>query len=418
MSTRAIKMASTAYPATSTVTAAGSLYITHGLLGSAQNWASPASKLAKAPELQGCLNQVVALDMRNHGLSPHTVNHTNAALASDLEAAIIHGQHALHRRLGSQGDRHAATAGSSITGKASVVMGHSMGGLATMGMLLRRYNETSLLPEDPFEASDSFSEAFGPTWGTEHRSATSEAMRNVNCDFDFAATQPIRDILFSDTNLSKRDCEATGPVAGRIPKLGRVSAGIIVDICPTTLNGSHATRDGNDDDIKKTLEAMTRARLERMRTYSEAAKELEAAGVTEKQMRDFVLTNLVIDAKGEQPTRWKCNLADLLSQYGMFKPSIVSWYLDAVKRSGGGGGDNDTNGSDNKFVAPNPCTLPMLFVFGGSSPYNVASQRDRIGQFFPNARQVEIAGAGHFVHHEKQKEFLAAVVPFIAEHMA
>lgn len=60
------------------------IYIAHGLLGNALNWASVARKLLEQPELANKINTIYSFDMRNHGDSKHTDDHSNAALASDL----------------------------------------------------------------------------------------------------------------------------------------------------------------------------------------------------------------------------------------------------------------------------------------------------------------------------------------------
>jgi len=83
------------------------LLIVHGLFGSARNWGVIAKRLSDT-------RQVIAVDMRNHGSSPHTDSHGYADLAADLAGVIAaHG------------------------GRADVV-GHSMGGKAAMALALTR----------------------------------------------------------------------------------------------------------------------------------------------------------------------------------------------------------------------------------------------------------------------------------------
>lgn len=77
------------------------LAILHGLFGSARNWASIARELAGAWH-------VYALDLRNHGDSPRLPEHTLDDLAGDLLSFL------------------------KKVGTPTVVMGHSMGGLAAM----------------------------------------------------------------------------------------------------------------------------------------------------------------------------------------------------------------------------------------------------------------------------------------------
>ena len=81
------------------------LLIVHGLFGSARNWGAIARRL-------GLHRQVVTVDMRNHGDSPRSPEHTYAAMAGDLaETIAAHG------------------------GRADV-LGHSMGGKAAMMLAL------------------------------------------------------------------------------------------------------------------------------------------------------------------------------------------------------------------------------------------------------------------------------------------
>ncbi len=79
--------------------------IVHGLFGSARNWGAIAKRLSDSRE-------VLAVDMRNHGDSPHSADQSYAAMADDLAEVI-------------------AAAG----GQADVV-GHSMGGKAAMVLAL------------------------------------------------------------------------------------------------------------------------------------------------------------------------------------------------------------------------------------------------------------------------------------------
>ena len=90
---------------TGSATARPPLLIAHGLFGSARNWGVIAKRLSD-------LRQVLTVDMRNHGESPWTTTHSYADMAGDLaEVIAAHG------------------------GKADV-LGHSMGGKASMTLAL------------------------------------------------------------------------------------------------------------------------------------------------------------------------------------------------------------------------------------------------------------------------------------------
>ena len=57
------------------------LVIAHGLFGSARNWGAVAKRLAEG-------RRVIAVDMRNHGDSPWSDDHSYPAMAGDLEEAL------------------------------------------------------------------------------------------------------------------------------------------------------------------------------------------------------------------------------------------------------------------------------------------------------------------------------------------
>jgi pimeloyl-ACP methyl ester carboxylesterase len=86
------------------------LLIAHGLYGSGRNWGVIAKRLSDS-------RQVIAVDMRNHGLSARTETHTYADMASDLAEVV--------------------TAHSGHDGRMDV-LGHSMGGKASMMLSLTR----------------------------------------------------------------------------------------------------------------------------------------------------------------------------------------------------------------------------------------------------------------------------------------
>jgi pimeloyl-ACP methyl ester carboxylesterase len=80
------------------------LLIAHGLFGSGRNWGAIAKRLSD-------IRTVVAVDMRNHGDSPRSEDHSYDALARDLAETL--------------------------DGPADVI-GHSMGGKAAMTLALAR----------------------------------------------------------------------------------------------------------------------------------------------------------------------------------------------------------------------------------------------------------------------------------------
>lgn len=99
-------LATTLHPAANPVTAP-TLVIVHGLYGSGRNWGVIARRLADDRD-------VVAVDMRNHGNSPRHASHSYPEMAADLAQVI--------ETLGGRAD----------------VLGHSMGGKASMLLALTR----------------------------------------------------------------------------------------------------------------------------------------------------------------------------------------------------------------------------------------------------------------------------------------
>lgn len=85
--------------------------IMHGLFGSKQNWSSLSKALAAKTQPQ---RQVITVDARNHGDSPHTQTHSYEEMADDVRDFLQ-----------SRGIARAA------------VIGHSMGGRAMMCFALK-----------------------------------------------------------------------------------------------------------------------------------------------------------------------------------------------------------------------------------------------------------------------------------------
>ncbi|OMJ11219.1 Abhydrolase domain-containing protein [Smittium culicis] len=63
--------------------ASSPLLLLHGLYGSKKNWTSLAKRLNKELE-----RPIIALDMRNHGESPHILPHDYFSMSKDLLAYL------------------------------------------------------------------------------------------------------------------------------------------------------------------------------------------------------------------------------------------------------------------------------------------------------------------------------------------
>ncbi len=90
------------------------LLIVHGLFGSARNWGAIAKRMADS-------RAVISVDMRNHGESPWADSHSYADLAQDL-AELIEAE-----------------------GGPVDLLGHSMGGKASMMLALARPDQVNRL---------------------------------------------------------------------------------------------------------------------------------------------------------------------------------------------------------------------------------------------------------------------------------
>ncbi len=286
--------------------------VAHGLLGSARNWNSTArllsKRLAAAPPPAQAQNDggvgsgggvtVACLDMRNHGLSPHVAEHSQAAMASDIDAFV-------------------ADCARECPALARVgFVGHSMGGSSVMRML----------------------------------SGATEAPAQL-------------------------------PAVARLAR-----AAVVVDICPDT---RPALVFGN---IGAVFEGMAAIKIGADTTFTSAEAELRRH-VKDPTLRQFILTNFVPRGNTEPMPRWRCNFPVLYEEVISFRLFNTSAMVHDVARA--------------------KIAVPTLFVFGADSPYNSADGRSRIPEYFSNARQEVLAGAGHYVHVEKQDTFTALASDFL-----
>ena len=129
------------------------------------------------------------------------------------------------------------------------------------------------------------------------------------------------------------------------------------------------------------IAAMQSADFTGVTRRSEADARL-AATVDDPALRSFFLQSLDLTA---DPPRWRLNLKAL----GENMPSIMGF--PAVE------GQFDR---------------PTLFLSGGDSTYVLPDHRPGIKALFPNAKFAKIPGAGHWLHAEKPREFIAAAATF------
>jgi len=106
-----IQMAYASYESTGETTDAPPLVIMHGLFGSKGNWNSLCKAYHKKTEPT---RKIIAVDARNHGDSPHSMNHSYPHMAEDILAFLQH--HKISK---------------------AALLGHSMGGRAVMYFALK-----------------------------------------------------------------------------------------------------------------------------------------------------------------------------------------------------------------------------------------------------------------------------------------
>lgn len=103
-------------------------------------------------------------------------------------------------------------------------------------------------------------------------------------------------------------------------------------------------------------------------------------------VRQFLLKNLYWKEKGK--LAWRMNLSVLEQEM----PEILK-----------------------EFHPSHSINTPVLFLKGGLSNYITEEDWPEIENIFIDSEQIEIEGAGHWLHAEKPKEFLDAVLTFCLE---
>ena len=148
---------------------------------------------------------------------------------------------------------------------------------------------------------------------------------------------------------------------------------IVADIAPVSYGHSQISN----------LEMMRSLPLAKISRRSEA-DQIMAEFLPEPDVRAFLLQNLVISDHGNS---WQLNL-DALAQN---MPAIIGFPRLSQRFDG-----------------------PAHFVFGGASDYVTPVHQAEIKRLFPAAGFFEIEGAGHWLHAEKPREFIARVESILA----
>ena len=111
-----------------------------------------------------------------------------------------------------------------------------------------------------------------------------------------------------------------------------------------------------------------------------------AQHIADREVRQFLLMNVANDENGQ--LQWRMNLDALAASYDEVNKAV------------------ETRGAYDKDA---------LFVRGEKSDYIPDEDIDTINTLFPQARIVTVAGAGHWLHAEKQEEFSKLVFDFLNE---
>lgn len=128
------------------------------------------------------------------------------------------------------------------------------------------------------------------------------------------------------------------------------------------------------------IDAMRQVDLSRIERRSDAERQLAALGV-EPALQSFFTQSLDVSGK-----RWRLNLDTLAAQM----PRIMSFPQVDAQWPG-----------------------PALFLTGDLSDYVGPQHRAPIRSLFPKARFARLAGAGHWLHADKPREFEATMRAFL-----
>lgn len=157
---------------------------------------------------------------------------------------------------------------------------------------------------------------------------------------------------------------------------------IVVDISP---KGRIGTTQSN---IPLFLHAMQSLKIDSQQTIQQArvaADKKLSEIISEKSLRDFLITNLIRDESGNFTWRINLETLDRCFQTGIAQfPSTEGMHFDG----------------------------PTLFIGGSKSDYLKPADKPEIEKLFPQST-MEFLDAGHWVHAEKSEEFLNLVINFL-----
>jgi len=171
----------------------------------------------------------------------------------------------------------------------------------------------------------------------------------------------------------------------------RIAQLILVDISPFDLPAAICK------EMRKITDTLTALDLHKIENRRQAEQQLMEKIPDVRTVR-FLLQNMVKDP-GPEGARYQWRLGLEAISRGL-EDICTSVLPEDV-----GGGKVDGQGT----AAVN---IPLLCIRGGESPYFPLSHLERLKTVFPSLEEETISGAGHWLHIEKQDEFLQVVENF------
>ncbi|KAG7147427.1 alcohol acetyltransferase like protein [Verticillium longisporum] len=376
----------------------------HGLFGSKKNNRSISKVLAR-----DLGRPVFALDLRNHGESPHDRHHDYTSMASDVAGFII--DHNLDE---------------------PTIIGHSMGAKTAMALALRSPDLVrNIISVDNAPVDAVLESGFGNYVEGMKRIERAGVMRQAEADEILKnheenpeETRFEKPALFIRGTRSKYVADDVLPLIGQFfPRfrLIDVDAGhwlisenpeafreAVVDFLSTSKGAKTAMALAlRSPNLVRNIISVDNAPVDAVLesgfgTYVEGMKRIERAGVMRQAEADDILKNY----EESLPVR-QFLLANLYRPQPN-KPQQFRVPLDILGRSLG-------HMADFPFKNPEETRFekPALFIRGTRSKYVADDVLPLIGQFFPRFRLVDV-DAGHWLISEKPEAFREAVVDFLS----
>lgn len=197
--------------------------------------------------------------------------------------------------------------------------------------------------------------------------------------------------LFNDLNLEKAILlghSMGGKVAMQFtfdhPE--KVSSLIIVDIAPWSHIGNNESWNQIVKEHRHIIEGLMSIPIDQIASRNQADAIL-SKWVEAEYVRQFLLKNL--RREHDRSFAWKLNL-----------PAISSNIVNLM---------SGIKSTTQEFQ----CETRTLFIKGEISNYIPRDKENDLKNIFTNSTIITIDGSGHWVHAEKPKEFLAAVITFL-----